>query len=334
MMEGPRIVVIGGGSGLAILLRGMKQLTANISAIVTVSDDGGGSGVLREDLGMLPPGDIRNCIIALAETEPIMEQLLQYRFTEGKLKGQSFGNLLLAAMNGISANFEEAVKRVHEILAVRGKVIPVSLMDIDLYGKLKNQMIIKGESKIPQAVIHYKSPIERVFIQPAEPEATMEALEAIGEADLVVLGPGSLYTSIIPNLLTSGIVEALKKCKAKKVYIANVMTQPGETSNMGIKDHVMALQDHSLTGLIDMIFINTATVEDDIAARYKRDGATLILPTEADYDYLKLSDIRVVQDDFIEVKQGYVRHNALKLSKALIDTIDVRTFHPRAEGET
>jgi uncharacterized cofD-like protein len=326
MIDGPRVVVIGGGSGLAILLRGLKQLTSNITAIVTVSDDGGGSGVLREDLGMLPPGDIRNCIIALANTEPLMEQLLQYRFPEGKLKGQSFGNLLLAAMNGISVNFEEAIQRVHEILAVSGRVVPVSLMNIHLYGKLYNDVIIKGESKIGKASLQYNSAIERVFIQPAQPPATEEALLAIQQADIIVLGPGSLYTSIIPNLLTDGIVEAIKKSKAKKAYISNVMTQPGETSGMGVKEHVMALQDHSVSGLVDLVFINTGVVDEHVELRYKHEGAQLILSTQEDLDYLRYSGIRPVLDNFIEVKQGYIRHDALKLSKALIEAVDVRAF--------
>ncbi len=331
MIDGPRVVVIGGGSGLAILLRGLKQLTFNITAIVTVSDDGGGSGVLREDLGMLPPGDIRNCIIALANTEPVMEQLLQYRFPEGKLKGQCFGNLLLAAMDGISPNFEEAVQRVHEILAVSGRVVPVSLMNIHLYGKLQNDIIVKGESKIGKASLHYNSPIERVFIQPAESPATQDALHAIQQADIIVLGPGSLYTSIIPNLLTDGIVEAIKKSRAKKTYIQNVMTQPGETSGMGIKEHVKALQDHSVMGLVDEIFINTGVVDQSVELRYKHEGAQLIMPTQEDLDYLKYSGMRMVLDNFIEVKHGYIRHNALKLSEALMDSLEVRTFVRRNE---
>lgn len=326
MIDGPKVVVIGGGSGLAILLRGLKQLTTNITAIVNVSDDGGGSGVLREDLGMLPPGDIRNCIIALANTEPIMEQLLQYRFPEGKLKGQCFGNLLLAAMDGISQNFEEAVKRVHEILAVSGQVLPVSLMDIDLYAKLENDIIVRGESKISKASMQYQSPIERVFIQPANPPATQEALLAIQLADLIVLGPGSLYTSIIPNLLTDGIVEAIKKSKAKKAYIANIMTQPGETTGMGIKEHVMALHDHSVSGLVDMAFINTGTVEPGVELRYKHEGAQLIEVTESDLAYLRYNAIRPVMDCFIEVKHGYIRHDALKLSESLFEMMDVRPY--------
>lgn len=326
MINGPKVVVIGGGSGLAILLRGLKQLTTNITAIVNVSDDGGGSGVLREDLGMLPPGDIRNCIIALANTEPIMEQLLQYRFPEGKLKGQCFGNLLLAAMNGISQNFEEAVKRVHEILAVSGQVLPVSLMDIDLYAKLENDVIVRGESKIGKASMQYHSPIERVFIQPANPPATLEALMAIQQADLIVLGPGSLYTSIIPNLLTDGIVEAIKKSKAKKAYIANIMTQPGETTGMGIKEHVMALHDHAVSGLVDMAFINTGTVEPGVELRYKHEGAQLIEVRESDLEYLRYNGIRPVMDYFIEVKHGYIRHDALKLSESLFEMMDVRPY--------
>ena len=213
LVKGPKIVVIGGGTGLSTMLRGLKYYTSNITAIVTVADDGGGSGDLREDLGMLPPGDIRNCILALADTEPLMEELLQYRFKDGRLKNQSFGNLFLAAMDGISNNFEEAVHKMSSVLAVTGKVMPVTLDNVILKAKLKNGIIVEGESNIPEESIKNNSCIDKVFIEPKNARAIKEAVEAIIEADAIILGPGSLYTSVIPNLLVKDIADALQKHK-------------------------------------------------------------------------------------------------------------------------
>ena len=216
---GPKIVVIGGGTGLSTMLRGLKLYTNNITAIVTVGDDGGGSGKLRADLGMLPPGDIRNCILALADTEPIMEDLLQYRFTEGTLKGPSFVNLFLAAMDGISDNFEAAVQKMSSVLAVTGKVLPVTLDDMKLIAELENGNIVEGESIIPDEVIKQKSKIKNLKIEPEKAKPLLDALMAISEADAIVMGPGSLYTSIIPNLLVEDIAECINKSDAIKIYI-------------------------------------------------------------------------------------------------------------------
>ncbi len=241
LSKGRKMVVIGGGTGLSVLLRGMKQITSNISAIVTVADDGGGSGVLREDLGMLPPGDIRSCLLALAEMEPTMEALLQYRFTEGALKGQSFGNLFIASMNGISENFEEAVKKMGEVLAVKGNVYPVTLEDLTLFAQLKNGKVIKGESNIPMKALEENSPIDFVFTRPRKPLPLPEVIEAIDTADAIVLGPGSLFTSIIPNLLVDQVVDHINKARGVVVYLPNLMTQPGETDHFSVRNHVDSL---------------------------------------------------------------------------------------------
>lgn len=322
LAKGPKIVVIGGGTGLAILLRGLKQFTINITAIVTVADDGGGSGKLREDLGMLPPGDIRNCILALAEMEPTMEELLQYRFSEGTLKGQSFGNLFIASMNGISNNFEEAIKKISEVLAVTGKVYPVTLEDITLYATLKNGIVVKGESNIPIKSLEEKSPIDKVFIKPKEPEGLKEATEAIENADIVILGPGSLYTSIIPNLLVKNIAEVLEKNTTKKVYISNMMTQPGETNDYAVRHHLEAILKHCPKLNIDYVIANNGDIIDDAYSKYQQEGANLVKVTEEDRESFKNKRIKLIEENLVEIKKDYVRHDAVKLSKIIVDLAD------------
>lgn len=318
LMRGPKIVVVGGGTGLSVLLRGLKKYTLNITAVVTVADDGGGSGKLREDLGMLPPGDIRNCILALADTEPIMEQLLQYRFSEGSLKGQSFGNLLIAAMNGISDNFEEAIGKINDVLAVTGKVLPVTTEDIILYAKLKNGKVIKGESQIPIKVKEYESEIQQVFIKPEQAKPLKESLEAIQNADVVILGPGSLYTSVIPNLLVGGIAEAIKKSQALKVYVANVMTQPGETDGYGVWKHIEAISAHMKEQVVDYVFVNNEPVPSEVFEKYRNDGAEPVILNEVDREMILKKGIKLKEGKFLEVRKQYLRHDAGKLSEQII----------------
>ncbi|AOY74782.1 gluconeogenesis factor YvcK family protein [Clostridium formicaceticum] len=319
LSRGPRIVVIGGGTGLSILLRGLKLFTSNITAVVTVADDGGGSGKLREDLGMLPPGDIRNCILALAEMEPTMEQLLQYRFQEGALKGQSFGNLLIASMNGISSNFEEAIKKISEVLAVTGKVYPVTLENIILYGVLKNGKVIKGESNIPEKSIEENSGVDRVFIKPKEAEGLKEVVEAIAIADIIVLGPGSLYTSILPNLLVKNITEAISKSKNRTVYISNMMTQPGETDGYSVGNHVDAILEHCPKLKIDYVIANNGEIFEGAYYKYQQEGANIVKVTEKDRENLKNKGIKFIEENLVEIKKDYVRHNATQLSKIIVD---------------
>ena len=321
LSRGPKIVVIGGGTGLSVLLRGLKLFTSNITAIVTVTDDGGGSGKLREDLGMLPPGDIRNCILALADMEPTMEQLLQHRFKEGDLKGQSFGNLLIASMNDISDNFEEAIKKISDVLAVTGKVLPVTLKDVTLYAKLKNGSVIKGESSIPIKCLELNSPIENIFIKPKDARAIKEAVDAIDNADLVLLGPGSLYTSVIPNLLVKNIKESLNRTKALKIYVSNVMTQPGETDNYTVYEHVDALLRHWLDASIDYVVANTGGISDVIGKKYGTEGAEVIKLTQEDKEKLRAKGIKLITEDLIDIKEDYVRHDAVKLSRIIINLV-------------
>ena len=287
-----KVVVIGGGTGLSTMLRGLKQYTSHITAIVTVGDDGGGSGKLREDLGMLPPGDIRNCILALADTEPLMEDLLQYRFTEGSLKGQCFGNLFLAAMAGISENFEDAVQKMSSVLAVKGKVLPVTLDDMKLVAELENGEIIEGESKIPSEVIVRKTRIKKLAIKPIDAKPLEEAIKAINNADVIIMGPGSLYTSIIPNLLVKGIPEAICKSPAKKVYISNVMTQPGETDGFKVSNHLKVLMDYGVAGNIDYVIANNGIIPPDIKEKYARENAELVV---LDYENISNLNVNVIE---------------------------------------
>jgi uncharacterized cofD-like protein len=299
------------------MLRGLKLFTTNITAVVTVADDGGGSGILREDLGILPPGDIRNCILALANTEPTMEQLLQYRFTEGMLKGQSFGNLFLAAMIGISNSFEEAVKRMSEVLAVSGKVLPVTVEDVRLIAELENGTIIRGESKIPEIQQKENSRIKRIYLEPSPAAPFEEVLVDILNAEAIVLGPGSLYTSVIPNLLVDGICDAIETSKAIKIYVCNIMTQPGETLGYTATDHIKALFDHGLKSL-DYVIVNKGEIPEEYRQRYIRD---LSEPVKYDKEEIEKMGIKVVEEDLVTVKQEYIRHDEQKLAEIIVDLI-------------
>ena len=313
-----KVVVIGGGTGLSTMLRGLKQYTSHITAIVTVGDDGGGSGKLREDLGMLPPGDIRNCILALADTEPLMEDLLQYRFTEGSLKGQCFGNLFLAAMAGISENFEDAVQKMSSVLAVKGKVLPVTLADMKLIAELENGEIIEGESKIPSEVIVRNTRIKKIAIKPIDAKPLEEAIKAINNADVIIMGPGSLYTSIIPNLLVKGIPEAICKSPAKKVYISNVMTQPGETDGFKVSNHLKVLMDYGVAENIDYVIANNGIIPPDIKEKYAKENAELVV---LDYENISNLNVNVIEADLIKITKRYVKHNAEKLAELIMKNI-------------
>ncbi len=321
-----RVVVIGGGSGLGVVLRGLKHLTNDITAIVTVADDGGSSGVLRADMGMLPPGDIRSCIVALSNREGIMEELMQYRFKEGKMKGQSLGNLIIAGLTDMKGSMEEALRHIHDIFAVTGRVLPVSNEDIVLYAKLANGLIVKGESKIPHMVAKYHVPIERVFIEPTQAKALPESIQAIIDADIIMIGPGSHFTSILPNLLIEDLQSAILKSKAKKVLAMNLMTQPGETQGMTAMDHVESFINHTQLGIIDYVLINDGQIDEQVEQRYQKEGATLLRLSEQEAHMLETQGIQVVRDAFIEVKKGYIRHDAMKLSETLINLLDTKAY--------
>ena len=313
--HGPRIAVIGGGHGLSNMLRGLKDYTENLSAIVTVADDGGGSGALRQDLGMPPPGDIRNCMVALANTEPLMKQMMDYRFQEGSLAGQSFGNLFLAAMNGISPSFDAAVRRMSEVLAITGRVLPVTTADVQLEAEFENGASVIGESKISYFKKKEDCRITKVRLLPERPKALPEALSAIREADMIILGPGSLYTSIIPNLLVDGIVDAIQNSPALKIYVCNVMTQEGETEGYTASDHISALFQHSVEGLFHLCLVNSSPIPEDVAARYAQEGAELM---RYNADRCAAMGVELVCRPIAMVQDGFVRHHPDKLAQELL----------------
>lgn len=317
----PKVVVIGGGTGQSVFLRGLKYYTNNITAVVTVADDGGGSGVLREDLGMLPPGDIRNCLLALANIEPTMNEVMQYRFEEGGLKGQSFGNLFLAAMTGLYGNFETAVSKLGEIFAITGKVYPVTLEDVNLVAELENGKVVEGESAIPKACKLDKTNIKRLRLDHPHIKPLKEVIYAINNADIIVMGPGSLYTSVIPNLLVDGVVDAIKNSDAPKVYVGNVMTQPGETENYNLFDHANAIIEHAGENILDYVIANKEILQEDVFMRYNKDGAEQVLLDNHQKKSFEKLGIKVIEADLIEIKNNYIRHDAKSVSKVIMQIV-------------
>lgn len=315
----PKIVAIGGGTGISNILRGLKKFTSDIVAIVTVADDGGGSGILRSELGILPPGDIRNCLIALANTEPVMKELLKYRFNDGKLKNQNFGNLFIAAMIGITSNFEEAIKKVSEVLAITGKVLPVTTENLILKAELFNGIIVEGESKIPQEVIRYNSKIKNIFIEPDNVQPLCDCIYEILQADVIILGPGSLYTSILPNLKINDICDSINRNKGIKIYISNIMTQPGETDRYSLYDHVISIFKNSNLEKIDYVIANNMVLDNGILKKYAYENSRQVV-----CDYTKLEDlgINVINDDLIKIKDSFIRHNEEKLAKIIVSIIN------------
>lgn len=311
LSRGPVVTVIGGGHGLSVLLRGIKESTSNVSAVVTVADDGGSSGRLREELGIIPPGDLRNCLVALADTEPLMEKLFQYRFQGSTaLAGHSFGNLFIAAMNEVTGDMETALKESSKVLAVKGRVIPASKISVRLDAIMTDGTVVEGESQIPEA----RKKIRRVQLFPKKVPAVPSALEAIENADAIILGPGSLYTSIMPNLLVEGVAKALKKSKAIKIYICNVMTQPGETDRYTASAHAKAILDHTGRGAIDYVLVNSAPIPKDFC---EENGSQ---PVEVDEEKINALGCGLIKADLIsETDAG--RHDPDKLCKAVMKVI-------------
>ena len=318
MQQGPNIVVIGGGTGLSVLLRGLKEYSSNITAIVSVGDDGGSSGRIREEFGMVPVGDVRNCIVALSDREELMEQIFDYRFKQGEgLDGHSLGNLLLVAMTHLTGSFHDAVSDINEVLQIRGKVLPVTDEPITLKAILDDNREIIGESCVSQA----DRPIMRLTIEPENVQPLQEALDAIKEADAIVLGPGSLFTSIIPNLLVDGIVDAILQSKAMKLYVCNVMTQAGETDSYSAEDHLRVLLEHGSKGIVDYIVVNNHSASSaDVLQRYADEGAVPVAYNKAELEALK---VKVIEADLLN-EQHVLRHDSGRLAACIMDLIYAR----------
>jgi uncharacterized cofD-like protein len=312
--RGPKIVAIGGGTGLSTLLRGLKHYSANITAIVTVADDGGSSGRLRREIGVLPPGDIRNCIAALADEEKLLTELFQYRFQAGDgLSGHSFGNLFLTAMSDIAGDLEKAIAASSHVLAIRGRVLPATLCDVSLWAELADGRRIDGESNITEA----QGKIARIGCLPADPPALPAAIRAIKEADYIIIGPGSLYTSVIPNLLVPEIREAIARTKAPRIYVCNIMTQPGETESYTVADHVRAIDRVCGRAIFDAVLVQRQPPSSQSLERYAQENCH---PVFLDREEIMRLDRRLVIANVMDEdeKTGYVRHDPKRLARVLL----------------
>ena len=312
--RGPKIVVLGGGTGLSTLLRGLKHYSANITAIVTVADDGGSSGRLRREIGVLPPGDIRNCIAALADEEKLLTELFQYRFSAGSgLTGHSFGNLFLTAMSEVTGDLEQAIAASSKVLAIRGQVLPATLSDVRLWAKLGDGRHIEGESNITQA----KGRIVNIGCIPPNPPALPKALKAINDADFIIIGPGSLYTSIIPNLLVPDIAAAIAKQNIPRIYVCNIMTEPGETQSFKVSDHIRALDEACGQPLFDAVLVQKRAPSVQALERYAQEGSDSVV---LDRETVITSGRRIILANvMVENKQtGTVRHHPNRLARVLL----------------
>ena len=314
MTTQPRIVSIGGGTGLSTLLRGLKRIPSNLSAIVTVTDDGGSSGRLRDELGTLPPGDIRNCMIALSEDERLMSRLFRFRFTSGgALHNHSFGNLFLTAMASVTGDFAEAVHLTSEVLAIKGVIYPSTNSNVGLRAELEDGSWVEGETRITSA----GKRIRRVHLDPPDAHPLKGAIEAIRSADLITLGPGSLYTSLIPNMLVNEVIEAVRTSKAAKLYVLNIMTQPGETAGYSAVEHVEALADHCGDILFPNILINNRMPSLDMLHRYSAEHASVV---QIDPARLQAMGMNVVERDLL-AEDGVIRHDPDRLATAVLDML-------------
>ncbi|MBU1726155.1 MAG: YvcK family protein [Candidatus Omnitrophica bacterium] len=315
LSRGPKIVTIGGGTGLSVILSGLKQYTSNITAIVTVADDGGSSGRLRQEFDILPPGDIRNCLVALADAPALMRDLFQFRFdTTSELGGHSFGNLFITVMTRLTGDFEKAIKETSKVLALKGQVIPSTLNNVQLVAQHKDGSTTVGEASITNA----RRPINKVSLQPDKPAATPDAIKAIEEAQVIVLGPGSLYTSIVPNLLIKEITEAISSSGAIKVYVCNVMTQPGETDGFSVSDHIKVLVNHSHPRILDYCVINSGEIPKYMLERYSGQSSC---PVINDKKKIESMGYRVIEDDFV-VTDDVIRHDPERLARIVIGLLD------------
>lgn len=329
-VAGRKITALGGGTGLSTLLLGLKEYTDNITAIVTVTDDGGGSGIIRQEFGILPPGDIRNCILALANTSTTMSELLSYRFSEGSLQGQSFGNLFLLALTGICGSFESAVARMNQFLAVTGQVLPVTNQDVTLKATFENGCVVYGETAITAAKKNTALRIEQIELEPARVTALDSVIAAIDEADVILLGPGSLYTSVIPNLLVGRVSEALRRSKALRIYVMNLMTQDGETEGYSAAQHVEAIHRHAGGNVVDLCVYNTQPIPKKLKERYALENSTQLFPSA---DRFRALGVELFGGQMLSLSREYVRHDPLRLAYHILCAADRYAPRSGAFGE-
>jgi uncharacterized cofD-like protein len=336
LARGFRVVALGGGTGLSTLLRGLKEYVvrrsdehpnshrpiSELTAVVTVTDDGGSSGRLRRENRVLPPGDIRNCMVALSKDEALLGRLFQYRFHAGRgLVGHNFGNLFLAALTHVTGDFAEAIRVSSKVLAIRGRIFPSTLSNVHLVAKLANGRTVHGETKITAS----RAPIEKASLSPSRVPPFPAVIEAIEEADLILLGPGSLFTSILPNLLIPEIAAAIAKSSAPRVYIANLMTQPGETTSYSLADHLRAVRRHTEQNVVDWVVANRQPISPEVAKRYRRQGAEQV---RVDVAGLQELGLRSILDNLLE-EHGVIRHNPRRLARLLLEEFLSRSSSSR-----
>lgn len=322
-MSDPKFVVIGGGTGISALLRGLKRFSEDITAIVTMADDGGNSGMLRREYGMLPPGDVRNCLVALANAEPSLKNLLQYRFKEGELKGQNMGNLIITALTDVYGGFAEGVREAAEVLKITGRVLPVTEEFIALIAHYADGNSIRGESAIPTYAYEHDVAITSMELAPRAPKANGDCIDEIMAADLLVIGPGSLYTSLIPNLLVPEVARALNDARAPLVYVANMMEQRGETEGMTLTDHLEALRAHGLKRPVRSIIVNDGQMDEALLERYaEEEGVRPIYLRDEEKTSLNASGIDLETGAFMTEKDGLIRHDGLSVAQRLLSLCD------------
>ncbi len=322
--QGPKIVVVGGGTGLSVILHGIKEFTSNITAVVTVADDGGSSGRLRQQFDIVAPGDIRNCLVALANEETMMRDLFQYRFEQDtEFSGHSFGNLFLTAMTQVTGDFEKALKESSKILSIRGRVLPSTIEKVVLMAEHADGRTTEGEAKIPKA----GSPIKKIYIKPADAAAATDVIKAIREAELIILGPGSLYTSIIPNLLIKEIREAVMASEVTKIYVCNIMTQAGETDHFKASDHIKELVTHTNPDVVDACVVNVGHIPIAMQKKYATENA---IPVEADSQTIRDMGYEVIEEDLVNVTD-HIRHDANKLAKIVTNLLNLEKRATRNE---
>ncbi|PID82328.1 MAG: hypothetical protein CSB16_01825 [Clostridiales bacterium] len=304
-----KISIIGGGTGISTILRGLKYEYEDINAIVNVVDDGGSSGVIRSEYDIIPPGDLRNCVIALSNTTPIIERLFSYRFIRGSFEGHSLGNMMITALSEITGSMENALGEAASIFNIAGKVFAVTLENIKLIAYLENGSKVIGESDIPREVIKSGSKIKRVNLFPRRPKAYKKVVEVLENSDVIIVGPGSLYTSLLPALLVSGVKEAILRSNAKVIYISNLMEQPGETTHYSVKDHIESIYEHIEDNIFDYVIVNNSKIGERTLSEYRKTGSDQILFSDEDIEYLKDKKIEYFEGNYTKIIDNKIRHN-------------------------